>query len=60
MSGSSSNWPLREFPVSAIAKTGHLVAMMSVFYENLLAEQEILGADFRKVLTKNLWELYES
>lgn len=46
--------------MSAIAKTGHLVAMMSVFYENLLAEQEILGADFRKVLTKNLWELYES
>lgn len=37
-----------------------LVAMMSVLYENLLTEQEILDADFRKVLTENLWDLYES
>lgn len=30
------------------------------FYEKLLAHQEPLGADFKKVLYENLWDLYES
>ena len=37
-----------------------LVVTMSAIYENLLTGQENLGAEFQKVLTENLWDLYES